>query len=62
MATEVFHLLLLNKIGIFINSIVPLGLDFQRGDFNDVHVLDLDTWKWRAVATSGDVRTFSSVY
>ncbi len=32
-----------------------LGNNYCRGDFNDVHVLDLDTWEWRAVATSGEV-------
>ncbi len=47
------------------NSLVVFGgyggHDFCKGDFNDVHLLDLDTWEWRAVATSGEVRTCSRV-
>jgi dynein heavy chain, axonemal len=31
------------------------GAGFARRDFNDVHVLDLETWEWRHVECKGEV-------
>ena len=31
------------------------GSGFARKDFNDITVLDLDTWEWRHLETSGEV-------
>jgi dynein heavy chain len=31
------------------------GAGFARRDFNDITVLDLDTWEWRSVETSGEI-------
>lgn len=30
------------------------GSGFARRDFNDVHVLDLDTWDWKPVECTGE--------
>ena len=31
------------------------GSGFARRDFNDVSVLDLETWEWRPVECSGEI-------
>jgi len=31
------------------------GVGFARRDFNDINVLDLDTWEWRLVECTGEI-------